>query len=254
MVDRRPDGSGDPGLHLSTGAAGQQRAEPISDRFSTVARIALSPGPRRDRVSPLGRSAGPAGPSDRAPRAPPPPGGPAPGRPRPAWPGRWRPARTGPGWRRPPRWRRPSPPMPASSRLSWRADPSAEPAHADPDQPDAGRRVHRGQQLLGLPGDDRGGVGGLGPGGRPGDGVEVAEAHLEGDGATGQAVSAQPAAHRVGQADDLAIEGLVGVVVVGEGLLVTHRLERPDRLHGALVDAVGQGVEVAPGGRCPARR
>ncbi len=40
--DRRPDGSGDPGLHLSTGAACQQRAEWISDRFSTDGRVALS--------------------------------------------------------------------------------------------------------------------------------------------------------------------------------------------------------------------
>ena len=127
---RRPDGSGDPGLHLSTGAAWSTTRgtdlRPFFDRCPDALSHASS-------ADPPGASVGwSAGPSDRDPTAPRPPGAPAPGRPRPGWPGRWRPGRTGPGWRRPPRWRRPSPATPASSRLSWRAAPSLSPLTLTP--------------------------------------------------------------------------------------------------------------------------
>src|SRR3954453_8550811 len=111
-------------------------------------------------------------------------------------------------------------------------------ADADPDQPDARRGVDRSQQLLGRAHDGRARVGGPGERGRPGDGAEVVEAHLQGHGPSGAAGGPQPRADRVPEADELPLERAMGAVVAREGLLVADRLRLALRLDRPIVDAV----------------
>ena len=95
----------------------------------------------------------------------------------------------------------------------------------DAEQADAPADVEGGQELAGDPAEVGGEVGRLGERARPGDGAEVAEAHLELHGARGHPGGAQPRRHAVGQAHDAVLERGVVVQVDREGLLV------PDRLH-----------------------
>ena len=77
----------------------------------------------------------------------------------------------------------------ASSRVSCRVPPSTRPLTLTPEQPDAGTRIDPVEQLLRDPGDRRPAAHRVAGGPRPGDGAEVAEAHLQRDGAPAEPVA-----------------------------------------------------------------
>ena len=81
-----------------------------------------------------------------------------------------------------------------------------------------------------------------------GDGLEVAEAHLELDGPGGGVCGPEARRHPVGQADELVLERGVVVEVGREGLLVADRLHLLVGDDRPLVAVPGEGVEVVTRG------
>src|SRR4051812_1970145 len=118
----------------------------------------------------------------------------------------------------------------------------------DTEEADTGSDVQSAEELPADADEIGGEGGGLGQGARAGDGREVAEAHLQLDGAGGDVRSAQPRRHAVGEPDELVLERGMIVEIGRERLLVTDRLHLLIGDHRSLVAVPGQLVEVLPGG------